>query len=78
MIGLKKTSKFKKLLNSKYLFALIFTVPILFLGIGYAQITSSLGLSGSATANPPESVLITNITYTSDVGADLNNSFPRL
>ena len=58
MISFKKIKNNIKQLKIFHLLTFLSAIPILFLGIGYAQITGSLGLSGFATATPPESVFI--------------------
>ena len=56
-------------------FVLLIAISTLFLGIGYASITSiSLEIEGEATLPRQTGLFISNVQYTSDVGADLANS----
>ena len=73
---MKKKKKDKKLYNyikSGKLYLVLLFVCVLFLSIGYATVTGvNLTLSGTAEARLKE-LVITNVTYQSNLNADLEN-----
>ena len=65
----------KKVRNSNlWLFLLLICVSTCFLGIGFAQINTTLKITGDIATLPQANLFITEVNYISDIGADLNNS----
>ncbi len=57
-------------------FSLLILFCVFFLGIGYASVSSiSFEIDGSASLNKQTGVYISNVVYTSNIGADLTNSY---
>lgn len=57
-------------------FSLLILFCVFFLGFGYASVSSiSLEIDGSASLNKQTGIYISNVVYTSNVGADLTNSY---
>ena len=64
--------KFKSIFKNKHIIVMMIIIATLFLGVGYAQISDiDLSVSGSASANKQEGVVISEITYLSNNNADV-------
>ena len=75
MKKISKNKTIKSILKNKYIIMIMITMSILFLGVGYAQISNiNLLVNGSATATKQEGIVISGITYLSNVNADLDHS----
>ena len=58
--------------KNKHIIVMMIIIATLFLGVGYAQISDiDLSVSGSASANKQEGVVISEITYLSNNNADV-------
>ena len=65
----------KYMIKNKYLFMIGIVFSILFLGVGYAQITDiELDVNGNATATAGHNVVIYSVDYDSNVNADPDSS----
>lgn len=69
-----KDIKKKKQRSISWLFLLLICLSTGFMGIGFAQINTTLNISGNIATLPQENLFITEVNYVSDIGADLNNS----
>lgn len=67
-------TKVKKTTRRHHLLLLLLFLATIFMGIGYASLSVLLTIDGSATVLPKESVHISIANYSSNNGADLNNS----
>lgn len=70
-----KKKTIQKMYKNKVVFLIMILLSTLFLGIGYAQISDiELKVSGSATANISENIVITSVAYDSNTNADPTKS----
>ena len=70
-----KKKTIQKMYKNKVVFLIMILLSTLFLGIGYAQISDiELKVSGSATANISENIVITSVVYDSNTNADPTKS----
>ena len=69
-----KDSKKKVRKSNSLIFLLLICVSTCFLGIGFAQINTTLNITGNISTLPQANLFITEVNYISDIGADLNNS----
>lgn len=70
---MKDANKKVQNLNS-WLFLFFICLSTGLMGIGFAQINTSLEITGNVTAESQDDVFITDVNYVSNVGADLSNS----
>lgn len=75
MVKSKKNKKINSFIKSSYFFGILILTAIMFLGIGYAQISGvTLTISGTAKTAGQRGFLISDISYVSDNNANVANS----